>query len=575
MDKKTIIGIIIIAAILMLIPYYERILGIRKEPADKKTEIVDSLAVVPSDRTALDIGKPAQGRELPRPSISQAKEHKIYNREIGVPQTDSMAPVASETIIFVKTRRYEITLSNIGGTVTSIKSNEFSGFSDERLEFCPSTIEGDNIIVVAYSGDSAITTEGLAFVADKESLVLTDKNPDGEITFISMLSDGKIIQRKYHFTFEGYSFEHSFMISGEGEGSIDASVLWWRKGLEPSETLAKTNISADYKIGYLAGSDYMSKSFKKDERPQFSFDGNIVFVATHNKYFAAIISPYEGFGTGLLTDGTWVSGEGFRNAKMSIPVYGIGLAQRGDKLPYIRRDMIYIGPRDYNILKRYGRGFEKTVNLGWSVLAPLTKLFLWIFGFLHLFLKNYGIVIIVFSILIKLLLLPLTNVQMKSLKRMKELEPKMIELREKYKTDVKRLNEETMKLYKKEKINPFSGCLWLLPQMPIFFSLFSVLNNAFALRGAPFVLWIKDLSQKDPYFILPILMAVSMFVQQKMTTTDPKQKMMIYMMPILFLFLFRNMPSGLVLYWLVFNLLSLAQTIWTEKFSMKPKPVDA
>ena len=183
--------------------------------------------------------------------------------------------------------------------------------------------------------------------------------------------------------------------------------------------------------------------------------------------------------------------------------------------------------------------------------------------------KNYGIVIIVFSILIKLLLYPLSRKQMESMKKMKDLEPKLKLLREEYATDVKKLNEETMKLYQKEKINPLGGCLPLLPQMPIFFSLFAMLRNSFALRGAPFMLWIQDLSMKDPYYVLPILMSLTMFIQQKLTIKDPKQKMMVYLMPVLFLFMFKSMPSGLVLYWLCFNIFSLAQTLWVEYKSDK------
>ncbi len=209
--------------------------------------------------------------------------------------------------------------------------------------------------------------------------------------------------------------------------------------------------------------------------------------------------------------------------------------------------------------------------LGWSWLAPLTKLFMWIFKFLFGIIGNYGVVIIVFSIIIKLALLPLSHKQMQSMKRMKELEPKLKVLRETYKSDVKRLNEETMKLYKKEGINPMGGCLPMIPQMPVFFALFALLRNSFDLRGAPFMFWIQDLSQKDPYYIIPILMGLTMFIQQKISIRDPKQKMMVYFMPLIFLFIFRNMPSGLVLYWFTFNIFSLIQTIWTERDIKKPE----
>jgi len=554
-------------------PYYQKLLTGETEEqlAQADTSGADTLGEADIDRTTAHPGEIYDSARAYTPELTVSADTVREETAIGVSEEAQGArDTIPEKLVYVRTKRYDIVLSSWGGDIISMVSREFLDLNGQPMEFCPSEVAGANLPLVAFEGDRFITTESLHFVTDSDSLLLTETDPTGAVTFAAMLPDGGIIQRRYHFRYEDYAFDHATLFGGEGEkAGIDESILWWRKGLEPSDPDIKGNISANYRIGYMIGGEYDDEKFGKDEKPQFSFDGTTDFVATHNKYFVVIIAPYDGVASGVRCDGVRYSAESFGDYKRQIPALGVGLVQPGGDAPVTRHDLIYIGPRDHEILKRYNRGFEKTVNLGWSWLAPLTKLFMWGFKILYSILGNYGVVIIIFSILIKLVLLPLSRKQMKSMQRMKELEPKLSELREKYKSDVKKLNEETMKLYQKEKINPLGGCLPLIPQMPVFFALFAMLRNSFALRGAPFILWITDLSQKDPYYVLPILMGVSMFIQQKISIRDPKQKMMVYFMPLLFLFLFRNMPSGLVLYWLCFNIFSLVQTLWVEFKSEK------
>jgi len=565
MDKRTIIGIVIIAAVLILMPYY---LELVNGKTDETTELTlsDTSATSQSDITATE-NKPFDER-------SRVKEPELLDVQEEIPEDlileDQKAQASMDTIpvkeVYIRTSMYDVLISTDGADITSMKSRKFLDLQEKPLEFCSHQVVGPNFPLNAYSGKTEITSVGTRFVTDKDSLILTESDTIGEVTFVGLLKNGLILKRIYHFNFQNNSFVHTTIIGGDTVGyNIDESVLWWKKGLEPSSPDVKQNVNSSYRIGYMMGGDYSDEKFSDDKTPKVSFDGNTEYVATHNKYFVVIITPVKGVGTGVRSDGFWYESDEFSDKEYAIPALGIGLAQIGGKVPLQRSDLIYIGPRDHNLLKSYGRGFEETVDLGWSFLAPLTKLFLYIFEMLYGLLKNYGLVIVVFSILIKLLLYPLSKKQLKSMAHMKELEPKMAELREKYKSDVKKLNEETMKLYQKEGVNPLGGCLPLLPQMPIFFALFSMLRNSFALRGSPFIFWIQDLAQKDPYYILPILMGITMFVQQKITVKDPKQKMMVYIMPAFFLFLFRNMPSGLVLYWLTFNILSLAQTLWIQK----------
>jgi YidC/Oxa1 family membrane protein insertase len=205
------------------------------------------------------------------------------------------------------------------------------------------------------------------------------------------------------------------------------------------------------------------------------------------------------------------------------------------------------------------------MDMGWTLIRPVSRLILAFFVFVHRFIPNYGLVIIIFSIILKIIFYPLTHKQLEATRKMQQLQPQLAALKEKYKNDPQRLNKETMALYKKGGANPLGGCFPLLLQMPIFFALFSVFRSTIELRRAEFFLWIKDLSVKDPYLVLPIVMAVTMFIQQKMTVKDPKQAAMVYLMPAIMFFFFMNFASGLVLYWTVFNILSIIQQVFVER----------
>jgi YidC/Oxa1 family membrane protein insertase len=201
-----------------------------------------------------------------------------------------------------------------------------------------------------------------------------------------------------------------------------------------------------------------------------------------------------------------------------------------------------------------------------------------VFKFLHTFIPSWGLVIIIFALLMKIVLSPLTKSQTKSMKKMSELNPKIKIIRDKYKDDPVKANEQIMKLYREEKINPAGGCLPLLLQLPILYALFGVFNSTVELRHASF-LWIKDLASPDVILHLPfkipifgidqisglaILLGISMFIQQKMTMTDPQQKALVYIMPVMLTLLFFSFPAGLNLYYLMFNVFSLAEQFWTK-----------
>jgi YidC/Oxa1 family membrane protein insertase len=227
--------------------------------------------------------------------------------------------------------------------------------------------------------------------------------------------------------------------------------------------------------------------------------------------------------------------------------------------------MLYAGPKEHDRLKTLGVGLEHIIDFGFfSILArPL----FWILKFFYKIVGNYGWAIIILTVLTRIPFIPIVNRGQKSMKKLQQLQPKLKEIQQKYKKDPKRMQEEMMKLYKKHKVNPMSGCLPILIQIPVFFALYKVLLVAIELRGAPFMFWIKDLSMKDPYYILPIVMGITMFVQQKMTpaATDTQQQKIMNFLPLIFTFLFLNFPSGLVLYWLVSNILGIAQQWYVNR----------
>lgn len=226
---------------------------------------------------------------------------------------------------------------------------------------------------------------------------------------------------------------------------------------------------------------------------------------------------------------------------------------------YIVNGKVFYGPKDVKILQSVGDNLSEAVDFGFFKL--LAKPLHLVLNFFYSYLGNYGYSIIILTIILKLLFWPLTQKSYVSMKAMQTLQPEMKKLREKYSKDKESLNRKMMELYKEHRVNPLGGCLPMLVQIPVFFALYKVLLDTIELRHAPFAFWLTDLSVKDPYYITPIIMGATMFIQQKLTpnTMDPMQAKMMLAMPVVFTFLFLNFPSGLVVYWLVNNLLTIFQ----------------
>jgi YidC/Oxa1 family membrane protein insertase len=247
---------------------------------------------------------------------------------------------------------------------------------------------------------------------------------------------------------------------------------------------------------------------------------------------------------------------------------------------------LYLGPVDYDILKGYNAHMEKIVEFGSFfglkfIIRPIAEyVLLPLFNFLHTFIPNYGFVIILFSLIIKFVLYPLTKTSLQSMKKMQMLAPKIAEIKEKYKDDQAKVQKETMNLYRVYGINPAGGCLPLILQMPIFIAMWGLFQVSVELRQQPFMFWIHDLSRPDIVMVMPfklpifgidqisglaILMGITQFIQTKMTTKDPSQMAMVYVMPVMFTLMFMSLPSGLNLYYFMFNLFSIVQQYYVNQ----------
>ncbi|MCG1041083.1 membrane protein insertase YidC [Mycetohabitans sp. B8] len=298
---------------------------------------------------------------------------------------------------------------------------------------------------------------------------------------------------------------------------------------------------------------------KQDYAP--SADNGWVAMVQH--YFASAWIPKEGVQRQFYAD---KFSQALYRVGMKEPVQSIAPGQSADVAA-----RLFAGPQEERKLEKIAPGLELVKDYGWVTI--IAKPLFWLLEKIHGFVSNWGWAIVLLTLLIKAVFFPLSAASYKSMARMKEITPRMQQIRERFKSDPQKMNAALMELYKSEKVNPFGGCLPILIQIPVFISLYWVLLSSVEMRGAPWVLWIRDLSQQDPYFILPVLMAVSMFVQTKLNPTppDPVQAKMMMFMPIAFSVMFFFFPAGLVLYYVVNNVLSIAQQYYITRMMGKDK----
>lgn len=411
-----------------------------------------------------------------------------------------------------------------------------------------------------FTLDNGTAAQLPVFTTDKEHLSI-QTGEDSDLVMTALLANGLRINRTLHFSGDSYLVKSQYTVTNTGTASqqISPAMVMANSPFVASEAASRYMFNGP--AMYLDGKLQEIKMKKMKDGPVVQ-QGNVKWVAYENNYFMSAVVP-EQSGSVMVTMST--AGPVVRSV-VSDGVYTIA--------PGESKDFIYdtyLGPKKLSVLKSTGFELEKAVQFGWFDL--LAKPMLFLLNFLYGYVGNYGVAIIILTCLIKGVFWPITHKGMKSMKNMQKLQPKMAKLKEKYKDDPARMNQEVMAMYKTYKVNPVGGCLPMLLQIPFFFALYRVLMAAIELRHAPFMLWINDLSAPDRLMIgydipmlhgipvLTILMGVSMYLQQKMTptTADPTQAKIMQFLPIIFTFMFINFASGLVLYWFVNNLLSILQ----------------
>jgi YidC/Oxa1 family membrane protein insertase len=404
--------------------------------------------------------------------------------------------------------------------------------------------------------DSTVNIPGDGFYeTDGSTLDLTKSADPRKLTFTQTYPGELKIDKVFTFHPDTYSFDLEVQVYDLAAFPLNENGgLTWYQYVDPGAPTES--------YGHDGPVSYVAKSIDRPEVGKLEAEKvlgpGVSWGGFESKYFIASMIPQNPSLTSLQIskDSSNLIAVSLKGPKNVIPSGQAGVFNYS----------LYLGPKDYTILKAQNIGLENAIDFGdwlkWLAM-PLLIALKFLYGYVH----NYGVAIIILTILIKLIFWPLGNKSYKSMKEMQKLQPKMAALREKYKDDKTKLSQESMALYKTHKVNPLGGCLPMIVQIPVFFGLYKCLLYAIELRHSPFIWWIQDLSAKDPYYITPLVMGATMFIQQKMTPTgaDPMQAKIMLFMPVIFTFMFLNFPSGLVIYWLLNNVISIGQQVYINR----------
>lgn len=463
-----------------------------------------------------------------------------------------------------------ITFSNRGAVVNSVKLHSFKMRDGSDVELIPAG--------TAVGGLSLEHPESVTDLSKQIfSAVLHDERT---LSFYLKASQDTIVVIKYTLN-DDYGLQKDIMV--QNYLPIKGINLSFESGIADTEENLKSK-NQDYKFIISANNELKKLDLKKLAKTGSEAVSTFQWAASRSKYFTLAVKEQEPQLINSYNASVVKTGEADNSGS---PAFSIQARQNIAKSNWQQSFVLYMGPADQSILKTYGKGMENIAELGYHWLRWISGAFAWFLKWLHSYIRNYGVVIIIFSLLLKIILHPLSHKQLDSSLKMQRLQPQVQEIQQKYKSDPKRMQAELSQLYKEAGTSPLSGCLPLLLQMPIFFSLYSVLRYSLDMRNAHFVGWLKDLSEPDPFMILPIIMGIFMVLQsllmrppqQNIDQMDDKQKaaaqsakMMTWIMPVMMFFIFRNMPAGLVLYWTVFNIFSVIQQYYLQKH-LKTKEV--
>jgi YidC/Oxa1 family membrane protein insertase len=545
-NKKTLLAFLFIAIIILLTPAYYNLIY---PPVERAA--TDSLITMPTAVPFVN-DAPILKKPVVTPPIQQETDEFVEEKYI------------IETNLYIA----EVSSWN-GGSITSFLLKKYPGSDSEYVQLIDYTNK-ENLLISYRSVDG----ENVILSGHWEPV---NNYSPGQINTEYILSFRKPTSRGYVYktlTFipDSYIINVQIDLSSHfpfiSQGVYEIS---WDGGLPLTEKNKKDDLN--YFNAYLyTGEELISPDIsEKENNKKDHIKGETLWAALRTKYFLSALIP----------DIAGLGGEtsGYVNGKKE-KVFNISISLSATQNKSLS---LYLGPLEYKRIKAIGLNLESIMNFGWTLIRPIAKGVHYLFTKMHIYIPNYGVVLILFSLLVKIVVYPLTKKSYESTQKMQAIQPQLNTLKEKHKNDQQKMSQAQMALFKEHGVNPLGGCFPVLLQMPLLFSLFQVFRSTIELRGAPFVLWITDLSAPDtiinlPFTIpvygdhiavLPILMGVTMFIQQKMMPTQAggQQKLMSYFMTIFFTLLFNNFPSGLNLYYTLFNVLTILQ----QKF-LTPHP---
>ena len=509
--------------------------------------------------------KPVQDKDQAQPYMAEKETTGLSAQS----DTTSVAPAIARTIT-IQTPLYEAKISESGAVVYSLllKNYRERVQRDAPLKQVLTNDQTQGVGQLGFLGQSVAGLDKAVFSTDLTADQLTVSQAARDLSFLWRSPKGVVIQKTYRFDPNSYVIGLNVSVKNGSASSIQDRLWVGINGKTPSDKRMYSFQGPSALIN-----DELQQIKIKNIEDENTFDGRIKWIAIQSRYFMSGLIPEQIEEARLflaLKSDKFVAAQ-YQQPEKAIPP--------GNQYTY--KYDLFIGPKRISYLKTVGNNLEKLIDFGWFDF--IARPCLWLLNLFYSVIPNYGVAIIVLTVLVKALLWPLGQKSYKSMSEMKRLQPLMKEIREKYKDDKQRQNQELMGLYKTYKINPLGGCLPMIVQLPVFFALYRMLYQAIELRHAPFFLWINDLSAPDRLFnfnfsipfmeppygipVLTVIMGASMLLQQKMSPPmgDATQAKMMMFMPIIFTVIFINFSSGLVLYWLVNNILSIAQQYYTQK----------
>jgi len=494
----------------------------------------------------------------PNPIMAQAPGQGQISSN---PEAQTSQPVPTEEIVSVETDLYRAKISTRGAVLTSWELKRYQQTATDsapvQLVRQGSKFTGPLSVVTTDAGLTKTLGDGL-YTVSRDFSTLDSTHPIGHITFqIHDEAKNLLLEKILTFHFDSYLVDIAIRVTDlTGDLTVglgtNFGIVEWGDGL----------------IGQIGAASLVDgKSDKDAPESESEHKGAVQWLALQDKYFLSVLIPTQASSTLVKKEGDKLLSGGVR---FPAPSSGTSLKLQ-----------LYAGPKEYDTLRAMQIGIEDTIDFGWfvfgswSVVKAVAKPIFYVLRFINDFTHNFGVTIILLTMMLKILFVPLQYKSYKSMKQMQVIQPKVLAIQEKFKDDRDRLNKELIKLYRDHKVNPVGGCLPMVLQMPVFVALFNILYMTIDLRQAPFMAWLTDLSVQDPYYVLPIIMGVTMVIQQKITPTtmDPTQAKIMLMLPAFMTFLFINFPAGLVLYWLTNNVLTISQQLITDRVIFANKPV--